>query len=47
MHELNIDIPHFLAKHRTLGDLSEEEEESLHCLINKQLQQYQSIRSKC
>ena len=31
---------------RTLGYLSEEEGESLHCSINKQLQQYQSIRNE-
>ena len=39
MHELIFDIPCFLAEHRTLGYLSEEEGESLHCSINKQLQQ--------
>ena len=39
MHELIFDIPCFLAEHRTLGYLSEEKGESLHCSINKQLQQ--------
>ena len=37
MHELIFDVPCFLAKRKTLGYLSEEEGESLHCLINKQL----------
>ena len=46
MYELIFGVPRFLAKHKKLGYLSEEEEESLHCLINKQLQQYQSIRNK-
>ena len=47
MHGLIFDVPHFLAKHKTLGYLSEEEGESLHCSINKQLRQYQSIRNEC
>ena len=46
MHELIFDVPRFLAKHKTLGYLSEEEGESLHCSINKQLRQYQSIRNE-
>ena len=46
MHVLIFDVPCFLAKHKTLGYLSEEEGKSLHCLINKQLLQYQSIRNK-
>ena len=35
MHELIFDVPRFLTKHKTLGYLSEEEGEGLHCLINK------------
>ena len=46
MHELVFDVPRFLAKHKTLGYLSEEEGESLHCSINKHLWQYQSIRNE-
>ena len=46
MHELVFDVPRFLTKHKALGYLSEEEVESLHCLINKQLRQYQSIRNE-
>ena len=46
MHELVFDVPRFLTKHKALGYLSEEEGESLHCLINKQLRQYQSIRNE-
>ena len=47
MHELTFDVPCFLTKHRTFGYLSEEEEgESLHSSINKQLGQYQSIRNE-
>ena len=40
---LIFDVPRFLAKHKTLGYLSEEEGESVHYSINKQLQQYQSV----
>ena len=46
LHGVIFDVLHFLAKHKTLGYLSEEEGESLHCSINKQLQQYQSMRSE-
>ena len=46
MHELIFDVPRFLAKHKTLRYLSEEEGESLHCSINKHLWQYQSIRNE-
>ena len=46
MHELIFDVPRFLAKHKILGYLSEEEGESLHCLVNKQLQQYQNVRDQ-
>lgn len=35
-----------MAKHSTLEYLIKEEGECLHCSINKQLQQYQSIRHK-
>ena len=46
IHELIFDVPRFLAKHKTLGYLSEEECESVHHSINKQLQQYQSVRDE-
>ena len=46
IHELVFDVPRFLAKHKTLGYLSEEEGESVHHSINKQLQQYQSVRDE-
>ena len=42
-HELIFDVLRFLAKHKTLGYLSEEEGESKHS-INKQLRQYQSVQ---
>ena len=35
MHELIFGVPRFLAKHKTLEYLSEEEGESLNCSINK------------
>ena len=35
MHELIFDVPRFLVKHRTLGYVSEECGNSLHCSINK------------
>ena len=41
IHGLTFDVPRFLAKHKTLGYLSEEEGESMHHSINKQLRQYQ------
>ena len=46
MHKLIFDVPHFLAKHKTLGYLNEEEGESLHCLVSKQLRQYQNVRDQ-
>ena len=46
MHELIFHVPRFLAKHRTFGYLNEEEGESLHSSINKQLGQYESIRNE-
>ena len=46
MHELIFDVLCFLAKHKTLGYLSEEEGKSVHHSINKRLQQYQSVRDE-
>ena len=46
MHELISHVPRFLAKHRTFGYLNEEEGESLHSSINKELGQYESIRNE-
>ena len=46
INELIFDVPHFLAKHKTLGYLSEEEGESKHHSIKKQLRQYQSVRDE-
>ena len=46
MHELIFDVPRFLAKNKTLGYLSQEDGEGLHCSINKHLRQYQSIRNE-
>ena len=46
MNELILDVPHFSANYKTLGYLNEEEGESLHCSINKQLRQYQIIRNE-
>ena len=46
MHELIFDVPRFLAQHKILGDLSEEEGKSLQCSINKQLRQYQNVRDQ-
>ena len=39
IHELIFDVLCFLAKHKTLGYLSEEESEGVHHSINKLLQQ--------
>ena len=39
IHELIFDVPRFLAKHKTLGYLSEEKGESGHHSISKQLWQ--------
>ena len=44
IHELIFDVPRFLAKHKTLEHLSEEESESLHCSVSKQLRQNQNVR---
>ena len=46
IHELIFDVPRFLAKHKTVGYLGEEEGESKHHSINKQLRQYQSVRDE-
>ena len=46
IHELIFDALRFLAKRKTLGYLSEEEGESKHHSINKQLRQYQSVRDE-
>ena len=46
IHKLIFDVPRFLAKHKTLGYLSDKESESLHCLVNKQLWHYQNIRDQ-
>ena len=46
MHELIFDVPRFLAQHKILGYLSEEEGKSLQCSINKQLRQYQNVRDQ-
>ena len=45
-NELIFDVPHFLAKHKTLGYPSKEEGESVHHFINKKLRQYQSVRDE-
>ena len=46
IHKLIFDVPRFLAKHKTLGYQSEEEDENLHCSVNKQLRQYQNVRDQ-
>ena len=44
--ELIFDVLHFLAKHKILVYLIEEESESVHHSISKQLRQYQSVRDE-
>ena len=46
IHELIFDVPRFLAKHKTLRYLSEEEGESVHYSTNKKPRQYQSLRDE-
>ena len=46
IQELIFDVPRFLAKHKILGYLSEDEGESVHHFIHKQLRQCQSVRDE-
>ena len=46
IYELIFYVPRFLDKHKTLGYLSQEEGESMHHLLIKQLRQYQSVRDE-
>ena len=46
IHEIIFGVSCFLAKHKILGYLSEEEGESKNHSINKQLCQYQSVRDE-
>ena len=44
IHEFIFDVPRFASKHKTLGLLSEEEGESLHCSMNQHLRQLVCVR---
>ncbi|XP_057296535.1 uncharacterized protein LOC130625451 [Hydractinia symbiolongicarpus] len=46
LHELVFDVPRFAKMHRTLGLLSEEEGESLHNSVNKEVRQLYGVRDQ-